>query len=159
MVDQLHSLENKLDNILSQETAGLVVRSRIKWAEHGEKSSRYFCNLEKRSCEKNIIRSLTLDDGTLQTDQNMILKELHAFYDNLYSSGFTTDSKQAACSFLDQLNIPQLSEQFKDALNRPISKAELLSNLKTMQHNKSPGLDGLPAEFYIVFFQDIADLL
>ena len=28
-----------------------------------------------------------------------------------------------------------------------------------MSHNKSPGLDGLPAEFYIVFFHDIADLL
>ena len=28
-----------------------------------------------------------------------------------------------------------------------------------MSHNKSPGLDGLLAEFYIVFFHDIADLL
>ena len=28
-----------------------------------------------------------------------------------------------------------------------------------MSHNYSPGLDGLPAEFYIVFFHDIADLL
>ena len=26
-------------------------------------------------------------------------------------------------------------------------------------HNKSPGLDGLPTEFYIVFFHNIADLL
>ena len=28
-----------------------------------------------------------------------------------------------------------------------------------MSHNKSPGLDGLQAEFYVVFFHDIADLL
>ena len=158
LVDQLQSFEKDLDNIISQETAGLVVRSRIKWVEQGEKSSRYFCNLEKRSSEKKVIRSLTMDNGTLQTDPDEILKELHAFYNNLYTSSYTEDSKHAACSFLDQLDIPQLSEQFKETLNRPISKAELLTNLKSMHQNKSPGFDGLPVEFYIVFFQDIVDL-
>ena len=28
-----------------------------------------------------------------------------------------------------------------------------------MKHNKSPGLDGLPVEFYVVFWKDISDLL
>eukprot|EP00057_Strongylocentrotus_purpuratus_P026288 XP_011680762.1 PREDICTED: uncharacterized protein LOC583642 [Strongylocentrotus purpuratus] len=28
-----------------------------------------------------------------------------------------------------------------------------------MKHNKSPGLDGLPVEFYIVFWKDISDML
>ena len=151
LIIQLQSLENDLNNIINQETAGLVVRSRIKWVEHGEKSSRYFCNLEKRTFEKKVIRSLTMDNGTLQTDPDKILKELHTFYNNLYTSGFTEDSKQAASSFLDQLDIPQLSENLKETLNRPISKSELLTNLKSMHQNKSPGFDGLPVEFYIVF--------
>ena len=43
------SLEADLNKIIDQETAGLIVRSRIEWAEHGEKSSKYFCNLEKCS--------------------------------------------------------------------------------------------------------------
>lgn len=152
-------MESELNNIVDQETAGLVVRSRLRWVEHGEKSSRYFCNLEKRSPEKKVIRNLTMEHGTFQTDPDEIMKELHMFYDKLYTSQSTTITDQDACSFLDQLDIPQLSEESKGILNRPISKAELLSNLKSMHQNKSPGLDGLPMEFYIVFFHDIADML
>ena len=152
LVDQLQCFESELNNIINQETAGLIVRSRIKWAEHGEKSSRYFCNLEKRSSEKKVIRSLNVDNGIPQTDPSEILKELYAFYDSLYSSHYTETSDQGACSFLDQIDIPRLSEQSKESLNQPVTKSELLQNLKSMSHNKSPGLDGLPAEFYIVFF-------
>ena len=159
LIEQLNSFERDFDKIINQETAGLVVRSRIKWVEHGEKSSRYFCNLEKRSFDKKVIRCLDLNDGTRQTDPDVILKELHTFYDNLYSSHFTEASAQAASSFLDLLDIPRLSELSQEMLNRPITKAELLENLKSMSHNKSPGLDGLPVEFYIVFFNDISDLL
>ena len=59
------------NNIINQETADLIVRSRIKWAEHGEKSSRYFCNLEKRSSEKKV--KLFLDD-LIHEDQNGFMK-------------------------------------------------------------------------------------
>ena len=76
-----------------------------------------------------------------------------------YTSHYTEISDQAACSFLDQIDIPRLTEQSKETLNQPVTKSELLQNLKSMSHNTSAGLDGLPAEFYIVFFHDIADLL
>ena len=79
-------------------------------------------------------------------------KELQSFYSTLYSSNFTAESKQACSSFLDDLDIPRLSEQHKDVLDRPISKAELLLTLKSMHHNKTPGFDALPVEFYFVFF-------
>ena len=62
-----------------------------------------------------------------------------------------------AVLLLDQTDIPRLSEKLKDTLNRPISKADILETLKSMHHNKSSGFDGLPVEFYIVFFQ--AELL
>ena len=97
-----------------------------------------------------------MDNGNPGTE---ILIELYAFYDNLNTSHYIDASDQAACSFLDQIDIPRLSEQRKETLNRHVTKSELLQNLKSMSHNKSPGLNGLPAEFYIVFFHDIADLL
>ena len=52
ILNRLDLLEGDLNKIIDQETAGLIIRSRTRWAEHGEKSSKYFCNLEKRCNEK-----------------------------------------------------------------------------------------------------------
>ena len=37
--------------------------------------------------------------------------------------------------------------------------AECFASLKTMTYNKTPGSDGLPAEFYKVFWKDISQYL
>ena len=39
-----------------------------------------------------------------------------------------------------------------------LNKTERLKVLKDMECNKAPGTDGLPAEFYKVFWNDISDL-
>ena len=82
---ELISLEKDLNEILDKETPGLMVKSRIKWAEHGEKSSKYFCNLEKRNNEKKTIRQLKLDNGEIKVATDKILKELHSYFESLYS--------------------------------------------------------------------------
>jgi hypothetical protein len=38
---------------------------------------------------------------------------------------------------------------------RILNESELLAILKTRKQNKSPGNDGLPSEFYKVFWNDI----
>ncbi len=47
--DDLENLQKELDR-------GAFVRSRRKWMEEGERNSKYFFNLEKRSAEANLIR-------------------------------------------------------------------------------------------------------
>ena len=47
----------------------------------------------------------------------------------------------------------------RDNLEKPISQEEMLQALKGMQNDKSPGLDGFPAEFYKFFWQDIKNCL
>ena len=54
-------------------------------------------------------------------------------------------------SFLENLDIPKLTENYMQALDEPISKNELHKTLISMNHNKTPGYDGLPTEFYVVF--------
>ena len=70
LIARLDLLKIELNKINDQETAGLIIRSRVKWAEHGEKSSRYFCNLEKRSNEKKNIHVVKNDTGSIISDQN-----------------------------------------------------------------------------------------
>ena len=159
LLNELDSLETQLDKIFDQETAGLIVRSRIKWAEHGEKNSRYFCNLEKRSNDKKNIFILKNNLGSTISNQMDIIRELQSFYQSLYSSSSTPDNTNNITQFLDKLDMPHMSDDSKIQLNRPITKAEILKSLKSLNLNRTPGYDGLPAEFYIVFFNDICDML
>ena len=156
---EIQELENDLNDILDKETAGLIVRSRIKWAEHGERSSKYFCNLEKRNNEKKIIRQLKSREGNVLVETQKILEEIGTSFESLYSSDCSQEDIDIASLFLSGLDVPRINSNERDLLNAPISKSELWATLKSMSSNKTPGLDGLPTEFYVVFFNDIADML
>ena len=42
-------LQNKIEEIRKVKTEGSIVRSKIRWVEEGEKSSKFFFALEKRN--------------------------------------------------------------------------------------------------------------
>ena len=48
-----------------------------------------------------------------------------------------------------------LNEQEQNQSEGCLTTSECLESLKSMESNKSPGSDGLPAEFYKVFWNDI----
>ena len=92
MINNLSSHEEQYNTALDHETVGLIVR--IKWAEYGQKSSKYFCNLEKRSNERKNIHLLRNDGDSFVSDQKYILKHLQSFYRTLYSSHSIQDQDQ-----------------------------------------------------------------
>ena len=88
-----------------------------------------------------------------------MLQEIHSFYKTLYTSESAPENGELASNFVASLDIPTLSDEAVLALNKPISKNEVWETLKSMGSDKCPGLDGLPSEFYVTFFNDIIDLL
>ena len=162
LTKELMDLEAQLNKIVDFETEGLITRSRCRWAEEGEKSSKYFCNLEKRMSEKKSINRIRTADQSIVTDKNKVLEEIQNFYDKLYSdvNRCHFNSEGTCCNrLLDSLNIPKLSDENKSLLDQPLTKNEVFRTISSMNLNKSPGLDGLPVEFYVVFWKDISDML
>ena len=159
LTKELSNYENIIKEMEDKETAGLIVRSRVRWVEEGERSTKYFCNLEKRVGEKKVIRQLRLQNNKIIGQKDEILSELHNFYSLLYTSENDQNSLEKMSEFFNNMDIPQIAETDKIKLNAPVIKSEILATLKAMSSNKTPGLDGLPVEFYIVFFNDIIDLL
>ena len=160
LINEKDVLTQALNDILDVETKGLIIRSRLRWAEEGEKSSKYFCNLEKRTGEKKSIFKLKNEDDDIIVNQHAILEEINSFYQTLYTKHCgDNNSDNEMEDFLDSIEFPQLNEVDKVLLDKPISKKELFDTIASMKHNKSPGLDGLPVEFYIVFWKDISDML
>ena len=79
----------------------------------------------------------------------MIDLDLHSSHGDLH--------KQKFDSFLADLNLPQLSDSDRDFLEAPLKIEEISQAIKSMSLNKSPRLDGLPADFYRAF-EDIISL-
>jgi hypothetical protein len=50
-------------------------------------------------------------------------------------------------------DIPQVSEEENEVLMAPFSEEEVKTTVFDMEHNKAPGSDGFPAEFYQFFWK------
>ena len=74
-----------------------------------------------------------------------------SFYEGLYSEEEVDCAVER--SFLEGL--PQLSPDDRDSLEGDLSAEEVWKALKGMKGGKSPGLDGLPKEFYVQFFTSV----
>ena len=61
--------------------------------------------------------------------------------------------------FYQNPTIPKESEDQKLLCDAELTIEELFKTLKAFQKNKSPGLDGITAEFYITFWSEIKSKL
>ena len=71
-------------------------------------------------------------------NQSEINNELYKFYKNLFKENLNT-SKEAITSFLENINLPTLTNEQALKCERIISETELPKALKSMKNDKSPG--------------------
>ena len=64
-LEKSETIKNKLKSIEDVKMKGLIVRSKVLWYEKGEKSSRYFFELEKHNAVKKHIRKLKTATGEM----------------------------------------------------------------------------------------------
>ena len=152
----LNSAKENLEAFYEEKINGVIIRARARWHEHGEKSTKYFLNLEKRNHVKKHMRKLRIS-GLITTDPFNILSEQKRFYQELYTSQNDTDNSQSTVSFLSNLDIPLLTEEQKLSCEGIISPDECAALLESFQNNKTPGNDGIPVEFYKKFWPLIGE--
>jgi hypothetical protein len=68
-----------------------------------------------------------------------------------------SEETYAAIDESHRQDIPQVSEVENDLLISPFTEDEIRKALFQMEHNKAPGLDGFPAEFYQVLWSTVKD--
>ena len=131
--NNLNAAKDKLESFYDEKVNGIIIRARARWHEHGEKSTKYFLNLEKRNHVKKHIRKLVIS-GIVKTDPFDILQEQKRFYRELYkSSKFNSDAenRQNIVKFLENLNIPQLTEEQMLTCKGKISAEECYNILES----------------------------
>ena len=69
---------------------------------------------------------------------------------------------QGTCDENDFINnqaLPKLSDIQRTQCGGLMTENELFKSIKSLKNNKTPGTDGLTAEFYQFFWQDIKHVL
>ena len=147
-MEELECAKAEYEEFYDYVTQGAIIRSRATWYEKGEKNNKYFLNLEKSNKKRSSVRKIFLDDGKLTTNPKTILSELEFFYSNLYKDHSCHTSES---TFFD-IEVPSLSQELRSACEGRITYNECFSALQSFQKNKTPGNDGLTAEFYLAFW-------
>lgn len=155
----LEELKGEYDSMYDYITRGKIIRSKATWYEKGEKNNKYFLGLEKSRNKKNCIRKLVNKRGQTVTNSKAIMTELRGFYEDLYDNK-DSDVDNDDGQFFDQsLNIPKLSENLSLYCDGLLTYTECYKALEKFDNNKSPGNDGLTAEFYKTFWPILGNLL
>ena len=157
-LDEYNDLKKQLESLEDYKTKGLWIRSRLEHIESDEKSTAFFFNKAKHIYNSKSITHIILENGNETSDPNEIQYELERFYKQLYKSVLqpVASSEQT----IQESDIPtKLNEDQKNASNGYLTIDECLNTLKNFKKNKTPGCDGLPAEFYLTFWPEIGNKL
>ena len=155
-LEKYESAKGKLKRIHDIRGKEAIFRSKTKWLEQGERSTKYFFNLEKNNYEKKLIREVKLENGEIISNFAQVNKEIEDFYGKMYTSKMSgsdvSEHNHNIHKFIEGLNIPQLNIEEQESLEKDLTFEELKDALTSVADNKSPGEDGFTKEFYEAFF-------
>ena len=157
-LEELQRLEDRLDSVIREEMEGVIMRSKAQYVEKGERCTKYFFGLEKNNGKKKMINKLC-DESTGEAflTQEKISEHAVSYYQNIYSTArHNLDDAEA---YLTNCSLSNIPEVLSDKIDQPITLDEMEEVIKNLKSNKSPGWDGLTAEFYQHFWDDIKHTL
>ena len=128
------------------------IRIQIKQdiVEYDEQSSLYFYKKLEEKTKKASIQSLRDSQGNVQTRNDKILEIAHNFYQDLFDPSNTPIDLDIQDSLIGKID-KKIDQDQNRKLETDIKTKELAKALKSMKPRKTPGIDGLTAEFYKKF--------
>ena len=141
-----------LEEAMLKRARKLIFRSKVRWYEMGEKNSKYFYNLEKARYNARTCQKLITEEGEVSDDPG-ILHEQWKYYSKLYSKDTEVhfDIRNTHGVYINDSNIQMCQE--------PLTLHELHTAVKNMKSSKTPGEDGLSAEFYKEYWNILGPVL
>ena len=108
----------------NEKARGVLIRAKVDWAEHGERNTKFFLNLEKRNHDMKCITKLIDENEDEICDHDKILEYEEKCYNNLYSNNQAQDKvrqREDAKKAFDDVNLPKLSETNKNSCELDIT--------------------------------------
>lgn len=146
----------ELELYQQHEARAAQVRSRVRWIQEGEKNTKYFLGLEKVRAKEKVMESVKDVTGDIVTGQENVSKVQTEYFKSLYKKKVARDNmSQNIQTFLTNTRTPTLTDVQKKYCDQTLSVQEVTDVLKGLKNGSCPGADGLPVEFYKVFWSRI----
>ena len=141
------------DKLMDEKAQGAIFRSGANYYAEGEKSTKYFFQLEKFRAGAKGMSCILLENGDTVSNPKEILKQQFSFFKKLYTS-----DPDISFDYNNESNI-KLSMDQQAAIEGEFTTAEVHESIFGLKRGSSPGCDGLTSEFFCIFFSKIKDIL
>ena len=94
-------------------------------------------------------------NGNLKKEEKEKEKIIHEYYTNT----FTLVKNSPKCSFTFDKPEITVDETEKKLLTKTLEQSEIKISISELKEGKSPGIDGIPLEFYKTFWEDLKEIL
>ena len=166
MVDysKIKVIKDRIEGIKSEILNGVKIRSKVEEQLQGEQVSAYIIKKQASISSKHLIKSIKSERGILENiDENMELNNrdliqlyISEYYKKLYKGDeYDTKTQEWFLRFIDR----KLNEDDCNLLEKKLSELEVYNAISKINRKKSPGIDGLPIEFYAKFWKVIKNEL
>ena len=162
-----NSIKVKLKKMIMEDNQAIIIRSRLRESAEEERGSLYHAARELKRGEESSLEQMMVG-GNPTNDKAEIETEVLSFFSSLYNGfhrtnpqgGEPVNTGQPFIPDLDLLDrftegVGRLSEDEAEGLHQPITLSEFKDALDLCAKNRSPGIDGLPYEFYRKVFNII----
>ena len=157
---EVKQLKDRINDLKKNILEGVKIRARISEKIEGEKVSNYLIGKQTTIKSKKAIHSIrteeniieNLDSGIKLTNKDSIELYISKYFEKLYRREEFDEKLQTwFLQFVDE----KVNDHFNVILNKEVNNNEIYEAIKSLNSNKSPGLDGLPNEFYLKYWDII----
>ena len=158
----LKDTKDLINNLKSQVMEGAKIRARIQDMVEGEKVSSYLLGKQRSISSKKLMVELLSEKDVIEgLNENVSLKKsetielyVYKYFEKLYKKdNGNINIQEQFLHFIDR----KITDEMNDLLTKEISLKELHDVIFSFNNNRSPGIDGIPIEFYKFFWDVIKD--
>ena len=131
---------------------GLKIRAREEADTEGEPGSLYHLHRVRRRAQQES-RATASPAGQTTQGQDQMAEETATIYEELLNQQ-ARGEQEIEQDFLNEMTEIDVK---KFNLDRPITKQELHDIIRGAKKNKTPGIDGIPTDFYLAMWKEIGD--
>ena len=143
---EITKIRAELNGIEIKSTIVRMKKSRSWFFEKINKIDKPLSKLIKKKRERTHRSIMKNERGEISTNTTEIQRIVRNYYEELYAN--KCENLDEKDKFLEKYNLPKLSEEEGESLNRPITPEEIETLFKKLPTHKIPRPDGFTGEFY-----------